>query len=250
MNKNGNGEDIIDLRWQFRLLLFAMLLFFFYQEYHLLKYNPHNFTSIKQGFSILFLFILFGILFNPIFKGEVGGYFFNYNLPKFKFKESNTIKIPRKIYFKQARIKFNDLICSKRMVQIWGILDLLTLIIFWDKFYNYILKTGNILLNSSTNHLLTFPKYFVALLILSLLPSAILLIFSRKSGYYISVFQMLIRMTMFLPSIFPILWLIGFENPGVKIVLVLIVFPVELIKIGTIEVYFKVRKSTIGDFSE
>ncbi|MFT5725820.1 MAG: hypothetical protein ACI9JN_002950, partial [Bacteroidia bacterium] len=32
--------------------------------------------------------------------------------------------------------------------------------------------------------------------------------------------------------------------------LVLIVFPVELIKIGTIEVYFKVRKSTIGDFSE
>ena len=89
------------------------------------------------------------------------------------------------------------------------------------------------------------PYYFTALVSLSLLISGILLISLKKSGGRLVSIQMLLKIFAYLPSIFPILWVMGFsiEHRYIK-VLVITTFCVEFIRVVTIRHYFKLDKNT------
>lgn len=248
-NQTLNKHVSANVRWPFRLILLLAFCFLFYIGIERIFNNFHNTNIFLSIIFLLYFTFLFGFAYPIIVRNEASGYFFNYNfestkLSKYLSKKSNKPKKQRNIYFETERIKFDEFIASKLMVQIWGLLDLLTLVIFWRYFYNNTILVHGVLNNDLIVKYSMIPHYMTALVSISLLFSGLLLIIPSKLGGRIVGVQMFIKMFAYLPSVFPLLWLMGFsiEHRYIK-ALVITTFCVEFIRVVTIHHYFKFDKN-------
>lgn len=245
-----NKVESLKISKIFRFLLLLIFCFIFCVSIRRILDTFPNLNSILYIFFLLSYIILFGFLYSAIIaRKKVGYYFFNYNYENTKWfkyltKESNKPKKQRKIYFKEVRIKFDGFLASKLMVQIWGLFDLLTLLLFWRYFYNNIVTVQEVLFNDVTVKFSMISHYMTALVSISLLFSGVLLIIPSKLGGRVVGIQMLLKMYAYLPSIFPLLWLMGFsiEHRYIK-ALVITTLCVEIIRVVTIHHYFKFDKN-------
>jgi len=249
-NNLKNKSKFIHVRMPFRILLLFGYLFLFYTMIKAIISPINNTNIVFLLLGLFYFFVLFGFSFQFIFrKKDHGCYFFNCNYEKTKLykyltKNSNKLEKPKKIYFKKARVNIERFLVSKIMVQIWGIFDLLTLLMFWKYFFNNLMLVNDVLFKDSIVKFSMLPHYLTALVSISLLFSGILLIIPNKFSGRIVAFQMLLKMFAYLPSIFPILWLIGFsiEHRYIKALLI-ITLCVEYIRVFSIRNFFKLDKN-------
>lgn len=249
-NKPSCKKVSANVRWPFRLLMLLTFCFLFYIGIERIFTDLHNVNILTSILFLMYFTLLFGFSYPVIVKNEASFCFFNYNyehtkLFKYLSKESKKPNKPSKIYFKKVRMKFDDFLASKKMVQIWGALDLLTLVLFWRYFYNNIIFVKGVLYDDIIVNFSMTPYYLTALVSISLLFSGILLIIPSKLGGRVVGIQMLLKLFAYLPSIFPILWIMGFsiEHRYIK-ALVITTLCVEFIRVVTIRHYFKFDKNT------
>lgn len=249
-----NRSRYIIIRWPFRLLLLFGLSILLYKGYLDLFVNANNRSIYLYFIELCIQLIIAGIIIRPILKGEIGTYFFFYNFKnnrvfKYLSKYSKNSERQKKIFLKNTRVKFDNFLVSKKMVQIWGLLDLIAIILFWEYFYDNLEFIYQTILGNKVVHHSMLPYYLTAILSVTLLFSGVLLITDKKIGGKIVIFQFMFKLFAYLPSIFPILWLFGFtiEHRNIK-ALVFTTICVELIRMHSIIYYFKFSKNRINNF--